>query len=56
MEMRVSSVGGRTIADKTTGNDEVMFRASNDGGTTFMEKINLSNSSDTESQDVEIAA
>lgn len=33
-----------------------MFRASNDGGTTFMEKINLSNSSDTESQDVEIAA
>jgi hypothetical protein len=40
----------------TTGNDEVMFRASNDGGTTFMEKINLSNSSDTESQDVEIAA
>ena len=40
----------------TTGNDEVMFRASNDGGTTFMEKINLSNSSDAESQDVEIAA
>jgi hypothetical protein len=33
-----------------------MFRASNDGGTTFAEKINLSNSSDTESQDVEIAA
>jgi len=28
----------------TTGNDEVMFRASNDGGTTFAEKINLSNS------------
>jgi hypothetical protein len=40
----------------TTGNDEVMFRASNDAGTTFTEKINLSNSSDTESQDVEIAA
>jgi hypothetical protein len=40
----------------TTGNDEVMFRASNDGGTTFMEKVNLSNSSDTESLDVEIAA
>jgi len=40
----------------TTGNDEVMFRASNDGGATFAEKINLSNSSDTESQDVEIAA
>jgi hypothetical protein len=40
----------------TTGNDEVMFRASNNGGTTFADKINLSNSSDTESQDVEIAA
>jgi hypothetical protein len=39
-----------------TGIDEVMFRAPNDGGTTFMEKINLSNSSDTESQDIEIAA
>ena len=35
-----------------TGNDEVMFRSSNDGGTTFADKINLSNSTDTESQDV----
>jgi hypothetical protein len=27
-----------------------MFRASNDGGATFGDKINLSNSTDTESQ------
>jgi hypothetical protein len=39
-----------------TGNDEVMFRSSNDGGTTFADKINLSNSTGVESQDVEIAA
>ncbi len=39
-----------------TGNDEVMFRASTDGGTTFADKINLSNSTGTESQDVEVAA
>lgn len=31
-------------------NWEVMFRASNDGGQTFGDKINLSNSSDAESQ------
>ena len=31
-------------------NWEVMFRASNDGGATFGDKINLSNSTDTESQ------
>jgi uncharacterized protein (UPF0333 family) len=40
----------------STGNDEVMFRASNDGGTTFADKINLSNTTGAESQDVEIAA
>jgi hypothetical protein len=40
----------------TTGNDEVMFRASTDGGTTFGDKINLSNSSGANSQDAEIAA
>jgi hypothetical protein len=34
-----------------TGNDEVMFKASTDGG-----KMNLSNSPNSESQDVEIAA
>ena len=39
-----------------TGNDEVMFRSSTDGGATFADKINLSNSNDTESQDVEIDA
>jgi len=37
-------------------NWEVMFRASNDGGQTFGDKINLSNSSDTESQNAEIVA
>jgi hypothetical protein len=39
-----------------TGNDEVMFRASPDGGTTFADKINLSNSTGAESQNVEISA
>jgi hypothetical protein len=33
-----------------------MFRASNDGGRTFGDKINLSNSSDAESQNAEIIA
>jgi hypothetical protein len=39
-----------------TGNDEVMLRSSSDKGSTFGDKINLSNTSDIESQDVEIAA
>ena len=39
-----------------TGNDEVMFKASTDGGKTFGDKINLSNSSNSESQDAQIAA
>ena len=39
-----------------TGNDEVMFRSSTDRGSTFADKINLSNSTDKESQNVEIAA
>ncbi|WP_172602301.1 cytochrome D1 domain-containing protein [Candidatus Nitrosocosmicus franklandus] len=39
-----------------SGNNEVMFRASNDNGTTFGEKINLSNTTDSESEDVEIQA
>jgi hypothetical protein len=39
-----------------TGNDEVLFRASNDGGLTFGDKINLSNTTDIESVDAEIAA
>jgi hypothetical protein len=37
------------------GNEEVMFRASNDGGATFGDKINLSNTPDAESNRVEIA-
>src|SRR5918996_2426200 len=37
-----------------SGNWEVMFRASNDGGQTFGDKINLSNSPDTQSRTAEI--
>ena len=40
----------------STGNDEVNFRASTDGGTTFADKITLSNTTGAESQDAEIAA
>jgi hypothetical protein len=36
-------------------NEEVMFRASNDGGATFGDKINLSNSSNADSWRVEIS-
>lgn len=39
-----------------TGNDEVMFKASTDGGKSFGQKMNLSNTPNTESQDVEINA
>jgi hypothetical protein len=39
-----------------SGNWEVMFRASTDGGQTFGDKINLSNSPDTQSQTAEILA
>ena len=39
-----------------TGNDEVMFRASTDNGVTFGNKINLSNTTEADSQDAEIAA
>jgi hypothetical protein len=39
-----------------TGNDEVMFKASTDGGKIFGSKMNLSNSPKTQSQDAEIAA
>jgi hypothetical protein len=38
------------------GDGEVMFRASNDGGQTFGDKINLSNNTVTNSVDAEIAA
>ena len=37
-----------------TGNDEMMFRASADGGVTFGDKINLSNSTDSDSIDAEL--
>jgi|SRR4026208_2045874 hypothetical protein len=39
-----------------TGHYEVMFRASVDGGQTFSDKINLSNTTDAESVDAQIAA
>jgi hypothetical protein len=39
-----------------SGNNEVMFRASNDGGATFAKKINLSNTTGAESEDASIAA
>jgi hypothetical protein len=39
-----------------TGNDEVMFKASTDGGKTFADKMNLSNSTNADSQDAQIAA
>jgi hypothetical protein len=37
-----------------TGNDEVMFRASTDGGKTFGDKINLSNSTNADSRDAQL--
>jgi hypothetical protein len=40
----------------SNNNGELMFRASNDGGRTFGDKINLSNSSNTDSIDTAIAA
>ena len=39
-----------------TGHYEVMFRTSVDGGQTFSDKINLSNTTDAESVDAQIAA
>ena len=36
------------------GNNEVLFRVSADGGTSFSDKINLSNSNDSESERVEL--
>ena len=37
-----------------TGNDEVFFRASTDGGQTFSAQINLSNTTDADSTRAEI--
>jgi hypothetical protein len=45
-----------TWASNKTGNWEVMFRASNDNGATFEDKINLSNSTGAESEDARVAA
>jgi hypothetical protein len=38
-----------------TGNDEVMFRSSTDGGKTFGDKVNLSSSTSADSIDAELA-
>ena len=38
----------------SNGNEEVNFRASNDGGQTFGDKINLSNTTNSDSSNVEI--
>lgn len=38
------------------GNDDVLFRASTDGGNTFKDKINLSNTSTSDSLDAMISA
>jgi hypothetical protein len=40
----------------TTGNDEVMFRASANNGQTFSDKTNLSNSTDADSQEAQVSA
>ena len=45
-----------TWSTNTTGNDEVMFKASADVGKTFGNKMNLSNSPKSDSQDAQIAA
>jgi hypothetical protein len=42
--------------DMTGDNTEVMFRASNDGGQTYKDKINLSNSSNFNSTDFDMQA
>jgi hypothetical protein len=39
-----------------TGNDQVMFRSSNDAGATFNDKIILSNTTNAKLQDIQIAA
>jgi hypothetical protein len=36
------------------GNNEVLFRVSTDGGASFSDKVNLSNTNDTESERVEL--
>ena len=64
MKMRAEApavVSGENVymawwTNKTDNNlEEVMFRASTDGGATFGDKINLSNTTDSDSRRVEIA-
>jgi hypothetical protein len=45
-----------TWSSNKTGNDEVMFRASADAGKTFSNEIDLSDRTNSDSQNVEIAA
>jgi hypothetical protein len=56
----IATSGGNNVYiawwNNKTGNDEVMFKASADGGKTFGDKMNLSNSTGSESQDAQIAA
>src|SRR5919201_6112780 len=58
--MAASQDGGNNVYvvwwTNKSGNWEVMFRASHDGGQTFGDKINLSNSPDTQSRTAEILA
>ena len=42
--------------NNTDNNTEIMFRASNDGGQSYRDKINLSNSSSSNSTDYDIEA
>lgn len=42
--------------EMASNNTEIMFRASNDGGQTYKDKINLSNSSNSNSTDFDIEA
>src|SRR5919106_2343874 len=51
-----SDNGSITWWSNKTGNDEVMFRASTDNGVTFGDKMNLSNTTEADSDDAEIAA
>jgi len=44
------------FSDMPNNNSEVFFRASNNGGATFGDKINLSNTTTADSTDAEIAA
>jgi len=39
-----------------SGNDEVMYRLSSDAGKTFTDKVNLSNTPNSDSVDIEISA